>query len=262
MKSILMFVTLSLCLTTLAGAQRRKGSSSRSQASSKKPSAKKPAADAPATPTIAGSSVTIVTKDGTKITGEVVDMSVSAVRVKAADQESSLPMTAVSSLSFGQASTGEDAHPTGSSGHPDFQKDAGTVMSGFHAMLGQAKTAPDYTEYGGALVELRRRAELFIGKYGNTEDPVEARVVAGIASAVTDYTWARAIWALKLGHAGDVTVNRSDSPAVADTVGLYPEVRSAAASGDRFSVEKLIVGLWTQAGNKVERLRSLIGQTH
>ena len=173
-----------------------------------------------------------------------------------------MPMTAVSSISFGQASTAEVAHPAGSSSHPDFQKDAGNVMSGFHALLGEAKTAPEYSEYGGALAELRRRAELFIGKYGNTEDPVEARFVAGVASAVTDYSWARTIWALKLGHTGDVTVNRSDSPAVADAVGLYPEVKSAAASGDRISVEKLIVGLWTQAGIKVERLRSLIGQTH
>jgi hypothetical protein len=261
MKSILMLVALSLCVTPLAQAQKRKGSSSRSKSTGRsRSSAKKPAADTTAAaPTITGSPVIITTRDGNKITGQIVDLNVSAVRVKASDQESSVQLTAVSSLSFGTSSD-EGAPPAGSPRHPDFQKDAGAVMSGFHGMLGEARTGPDYTEYGGQLVELRRRAELFIGRYGSTEDPVEARVVAGVASAVTDYTWARTIWALKLGHSGDVTVSRSDSPAVADTVGLYPDVKAAAASGDRFSVEKLIVGLWTQAGIKVDRLRSLIGQ--
>jgi hypothetical protein len=254
MKWMLIFLALSLSAPPLARAQRRKGSSPR------KSTTKKAAADAPATPSIAGSPVVVVTRDGNKLSGEILDLNASAVRIKAADQESSVSLTSVSSLSFGSSSS-EEARSSAPSGHPEFQKDAGSVMGGFHSMLGEAKTAPDYTDYGGQLADLRRRAELFVGKYGSTEDPVEARVVAGVASAVTDYTWARTIWALKLGHTGDATVSRSDSPAVADTVALYPDVKTAAASGDRFSVEKLILGLWTQAGIKVERLRSLIEQT-
>jgi len=254
MKSILILVMFSLCLPAAAQAQKRKRAPSRP-----KSTAKKSDSDAGAPPTVAGSPVIVLSRDGNKISGQLVALDALAIKVKTADQESSIPLTTVSWLSFGESAL-EPAQQAAASRHPDFAKDLANVLSGFQGMLGEAKTAPDYTEYGGQLVELRRRAERFINKYGQTDDTVEARAVAEVASALTDYTWARTIWALKLGRTGDVTVGRSESPTVADAVALYPEVRTAAASGDKFSVEKLIIGLWTQAGVKVERLRALTGQ--
>jgi len=252
MKSILIPVMLSLCLPASAQAQKRKSAPSRTKSTARKANPDAAAA------TIAGSPVTVLTKDGNKVSGQVVSLDASAVKVKTADQESSIPLPTVASLSFGESVS--EPQPAAAARHPDFAKDLETVLSGFKGMLGEAKTSPDYTEYGGQLVELRRRAERFMVKYGLTEDAIEARAVAEVASALTDYTWARTIWALKLGRTGDVTVSRSESPTVAEAVALYPEVRTAAASGDRFSVEKLIIGLWTQAGVKVERLRALTGQ--
>jgi hypothetical protein len=61
---------------------------------------------------------------------------------------------------------------------------------------------------------------------------------------------------MKLGRASDGTVAEGDSPIIADLLALYPDLRTAAASGNRFTVDRLIAGLWKKAAEKVERARA------
>src|SRR5215472_3245339 len=159
MKSILILLMFSLCAPPGGEAQKRKRTPSRP-----KSTAKKSNSDAGAPPTVAGTPVTVTSRDGNKVSGQLVALNDSAVKVKTGDQESSILLTTVSSLSFGESAS-EPAQQAAASRHPDFAKDLANVLSGFQGMLGEAKTTPDYTEYGGQLVELRRRAERFINKY-------------------------------------------------------------------------------------------------
>src|SRR5215468_7381405 len=100
MKSILILLMFSLCATPAAAAQKRKRTPPRS-----KTMAKKSESDAAAAPTVAGSPVTVLTKDGNKVSGQVIALDASAIKVKSADQESSIPLTTVSSLSFGESAS-------------------------------------------------------------------------------------------------------------------------------------------------------------
>jgi hypothetical protein len=108
------------------------------------------------------------------------------------------------------------------------------------------------------LTELRRPAERFIDKNSISENQSEARVVALLAGALTDYNWARTIWTLKFGRSGDGSVFDTDSPAISDAVALYPDIRAAAASGNKFSVDRLVSGIWKKAEEKIERARSAL----
>ena len=90
---------------------------------------------------------------------------------------------------------------------------------------------------------------------------IESRSAALVAAALTDYTWARTIWTLKFGYSGSTTVFETDSPAVGDTLSLYPDLRQAAASENKLSADKLINGLWKKAADKVEILRALASRS-
>jgi hypothetical protein len=199
--------------------------------------------------------VLIVTRNGDKIAGSIVDMNAFSIRIKSDGLESAYSLDTLSSLSFGAGVTGSTREPPGAPGRPEFGQDVDTIVAAFATMGGAAKPGADYTEYGRQLSELRPQAERFISRYSASENGKEAHAVALVAGALTDYSWARTIWTLKLGRSSDGTVVETDSPLIADLLTLYPDLRSTAASGNRFAGDKLIGGLWTKAIEKVDRIR-------
>jgi hypothetical protein len=200
--------------------------------------------------------VIVLTRNGDKIAGTIVDMNAFSIRVKSDGLESALPLDTISSLSFGSGGTNSTTALPSAPGGPDFDKDVDTINTAFGTMAGAAKPGADYTEYGRQLSELRPQAERFISHYSASENSKESRAVALVAGALTDYSWARTIWTLKLGRSSDGTVAEADSPLIGDLLTLYPDLRSAAASGTRFAGDKLIGGLWKKAAEKVERIKA------
>lgn len=258
MRSLIALIVISLCAGTAAEAQKRKKKTpARSRAASAQPS---PATTAK--PRIIGSTVVIITKNGDRITGEVLDLTAYSVRLRADNLESTIALDTIASLSFGGA-----AAPSARMDQPvgpvraDFARDAEAALGFFQTMATSLKPGVDYTEYGRQLAELRRAGERLIAKYGSTDNAAEARVVSLVAGALTDYTWARTIWTLKFGRSSDGTVAETDSPVVADTVALYPDLRTLAAAGNRLSAEKLLAGIWKRALEKQDRARMLIGSS-
>ena len=254
MRTVIAIIIISLCTHTAAGAQnKRKKAPQRSRTTSQ------PAA-APATkPRIIGSTVLIITKNGDRITGEVLDLTAYSVRLRADSLESTIALDTIASLSFGGATapSARVDQPVGPV-RGEFAREAETALGFFQTMASSLKPGVDYTEYGRQLSELRRAGERLIGKYGITDNAAEARVVSLMAGALTDYTWARAIWTLKFGRSSDGTIAESDSPVVADAVNLYPDLKALAAAGNRLSAEKLISGIWRKASEKQDRARALI----
>ena len=131
-----------------------------------------------------------------------------------------------------------------------------SAVSAFESMIASAKSGADYTDYGRQLSELRPQAERFIARYGASENAKEARTVGLLAGALTDYSWARTLWTLKLGRQSDGTLAENDSSIIGDLLVLYPDLRTSAASGNRFAADRLIAGLWKKALEKVDRVRS------
>jgi len=257
MRSLIAVIVISLCAGTAAEAQKRKKKPPRSRTASSQPSA------ATSTkPRIIGSTVVIITKNGDRITGEVLDLTAYSVRLRADNLESTIALDTVASLSFGGA-----AAPTAGVDQPvgpvraDFARDAEAALGFFQTMASSLKPGVDYTEYGYQLSELRRAGERLIGKYSSTDNVAEARVVSLMAGALTDYTWARTIWTLKFGRSSDGTIAETDSPVVADALALYPDLRALAAAGNRLSAEKLLSGIWRKASEKQDRARTLISSS-
>jgi len=255
MRTLIAVIAISLCAGTVAEAQKQK----------KKPSPKprNPAPTSPATqtlPRIIGSSAVIITKNGDRIAGEVLDLTAYSVRLRADSLESTIALDTIASLSFGGAVAPSSRGDQQSVGivRAEFARDAEIALGFFQTMTASLKPGVDYTEYGRQLTELRRAGERFISKYSSTDNPAEARVVSLVAGALTDYTWARTIWTLKFGRASDGMIAETDSPVVADAVVLYPDLRTAAATGNKLSAEKLLSGIWRKASEKQDRARALI----
>ena len=96
MKSIIAILILSVCAGTAAEAQKRKKKPARPRATNSQP--------APPTttkPRILGSTVSIVTRNGDRITGELLDLTAYSVRFRADNLESTLALDTIASLSFG-----------------------------------------------------------------------------------------------------------------------------------------------------------------
>jgi hypothetical protein len=258
MRSLIALLVISLCAGTAAEAQKRK---KKAPSRSNTANSKQPAA--PFTkPRIIGSTVVIITKNGDRITGEVLELTAYGVRMRADNLESTIALDTIASLSFGGAATPSTRvdQPVGPV-RADFARDAGAALGFFQTLASSLKPGVDYTEYGRQLSELRRAGERFVTKYSSTDDPAEARVVSLIAGTLTDYSWARTIWTLKFGRSSDGTVAETDSPVVADTLALYPDLRALAGAGNRLSVEKLLSGIWKKASEKQDRARMLIGSS-
>ncbi|MFL6215284.1 MAG: hypothetical protein ACJ74J_15475, partial [Blastocatellia bacterium] len=59
-------------------------------------------------------------------------------------------------------------------------------------------------------------------------------------------------------RSGDTTAFDTDTPALTDTLALYPDLRAAAAVGNKYSVDKVVSGLWKKAADKTDRARALV----
>jgi hypothetical protein len=215
----------------------------------------------PNAPRLIGSPIVIITKNGDRIAGTLLDLTAYSVRIRADNLESTIALDTIASISFGTSAApaprpSQQAAPV----RPEFIRDAEPVVTAFQSVASQLRTGADYTEYGRQLTDLRRTAERFIDKHSVSDNQTEARVVALLAGAFTDYTWARTVWTLKFGRTGDGTVFDTDSPAIADTLALYADLRAAAASGNKYSVDKLVSGLWKKAEEKTDRARAALTQ--
>jgi len=249
---ILTLIVLSLFST--AGAQKQKKTA---------PPKKKPIAHKPSPPVITGtarvigSKVFIETKNGDRVSGELLDLTAYSIRLRSENLESTIALDTISQLSFGAPVSSRPGRADQSQARGEFLRDAEVMLTQFSALASILKSGSDYTEYGRQLGELRRSAERFITKYSSGDNASEARVLSLMAGALTDYTWARTIWTLKFGRSSDGTVNESDSPLLSDALALYPELRTAAASGNKLSVDKVVGGLWRKAADKMDRARAL-----
>ena len=251
MKLIVALLTV-LCLTVVpASSQKRKKPPSRSRAAAQPSDSSKPR--------MLGSTVVIITKNGDRITGELLDLTAYSVRIKADNLESSIALDTVASLSFtGSAAPEERSERPNGPVRPEFARDADLPLGFFQTLALSLKPGVDYTEYGRQLTELRRATERFLSKYSSTDNPAESRVVSLLAGALIDYTWARAVWTLKFGRSSDGTISDNESPVVTDTLALYPDLRGPATAGPRLSAEKLIAGLWRKASEKTDLAKKVI----
>jgi hypothetical protein len=249
-KSILLLI-LSLLTVSLGYPQKRKKASPPAKTKIVRAEPAKPAA-----PTI-GTTVSIITKNGDKLKGELVDITAFSVRFKADNLVSTLPLESIATLSFGTP-RGNDQHsetlspPVGEG----YRRDATVIFNVFQQMATETKGGSSYTDYDRQLVQLRRTAEKFLQKYSATENPTEARALSLFTGALLDYNAARTIWTLKIGTNG--TLAETDSPVVADTLAIYPEIRESAASGNKFSADKLIGNLWKKATEKVNLVQAMM----
>jgi hypothetical protein len=254
MKTLIAILILSLFSGSAANAQKRKKPTSRARSTASKPSETDTAK-----PAVIGSTVTIVSKNGDRLTGELLGLTAYSIRIKADNLESTIALDTIASVSFaGSAAPSDRADRPAGPVRVDFARDASATLGLFQTLESSLKPGFDYTDYGRQLTELRRSAERFVTKYSSTENAAETRVVSLLAGALNDYSWARTIWTLKFGRSGDGTITDSDSPVVSDVLALYPDLRAPAAVGNRLSVEKLLSGLWRKALEKTDRARSLI----
>ena len=257
MKSILIAVVLSLSLGASAFAQKR----TKPRASNRtRTSTREPASSAANKPRLIGSQVVIITKNDDRIAGTLLDLTAYSVRIRADNLESTIALDTIASLSFGSAGPPAPARQVIAPVRPEFLRDSDAVINSFQAIASQLKAGTEFTDYGRQLGDLRRTGEQFIARYGSTENATEARVLSLIAGALTDYSWARTIWTLKFSRSGDGggVVFDTDSPAITDALSVYPDLRASAAAGNKFSVDKIVSGLWKKAAEKTDQARSLI----
>jgi hypothetical protein len=252
-RGILGIMLLSLAFDMAEGAQKnRKKPVSRTKAAAAVPRA---------TSRIIGTPVVLVTKNGDKIAGTLLDITPFSVKIRADNLDSFQTLDTLASITFGPNVANTGRAPSGSGPvSPEFSRDAEGVIAGFLRVVADTRSGIGYAEYGGQLTELRRSAERFIARYSGSESGSEARIVANLAGALTDFTWARTVWTLGFSRTGQGTVSESDSPAISDAINLYPDLGKSAANGTKLSVDKLVGGLWRRAGEKVDRARSMMGQ--
>jgi hypothetical protein len=253
MRKILLLLMICICACPDALAQKRK---KQTPAPRPRDRAVQPRTIAPR---IIGSRVVIVTKNDDRITGTLLDLTAYSARIRADNLESSIALDTIASISFGtSAAAAPQKSPANVPVRPDFMREAEGAVSAFQSVASQLRTGADYTEFGRQLTDLRRTAERFIDKNSMSENQSEARIVALLAGALTDYTWSRTIWTLKFGRSGDGSVFDTDSHAITDAIALYPDVRAAASNGNKFSVDKLVSGIWKKAEDKIERARATL----
>ncbi|HXU09537.1 MAG TPA: hypothetical protein VN743_11125 [Blastocatellia bacterium] len=256
MKSVIALVIVSLFAVSTAAAQKRKQPTSRARSTSNQPSG-----GAVNKPRIIGSRVVIITKNGDRIEGELLDLTAYSARIRANSLESTIALDTVASLALsGAPAPSAQSEQAAGPVRPEFARDAEAALRFFQSLAANLKPGVDYTEYGRQLTELRRASERFITRYSATDNGSEARVVSLMAGALTDYTWVRSIWTLKFGRSSDGTIAETDSPIVTDTLALYPDLRTSSAEGARLSAEKLIGGVWRKAAEKMDRARTLVAQ--
>src|ERR1051325_2010746 len=103
-RKFLLIVLLCLLAGSVAGAQKNKKPPAKSPA---KAAPKATPSGAPTTAPILGSSVTILTKGGDKLTGDLVDLSAFSVRIRSNNLESAVPFESIAAISFGSVNSPE-----------------------------------------------------------------------------------------------------------------------------------------------------------
>jgi hypothetical protein len=255
MKKTIAYTTVILCLaTTILGQTRKKPTRQ------PPPRASQQHKTTPVPPPIIGAQVSISTKTGEQITGQVLEMGAYKVRVRQGDLESTVPLESISSIRFGDASAPAQAAPAPpASRSPNFTRDADSVIALLQAMDSATTSGTEYGDYGRQLAELRRATERFVNKYAGSDDPVETKMAALFSAAADDYSRARTIWTLKLGQGTGSTVAVSDSPAVADAVELYPDL-AQLGSRNKLPADKLVAGLWQHAALQAGRAKKILDE--
>ncbi|MFL6213001.1 MAG: hypothetical protein ACJ74J_03805, partial [Blastocatellia bacterium] len=187
-------VIIALLMNAVAAGQKRKkpraAARSRSTVTRNEP--------ASTGPRVVGSPVIIITKNDDHIVGTLVDLTTYSIRIKADNLESTISLDRIASLSFGEASTPSRPAMAIAPASGDFARNAAPIISEFQNIANQLRQGTEFNEYGRLLTELRRRGEQFINRFGGSDNPSEARVIALLSAALTDYSWARTIWTLRL----------------------------------------------------------------
>jgi hypothetical protein len=246
-------VIIALLVNGVAAGQKRK--KSRTPARSRSATARsEPAASGPR---MVGTPVVIITKNDDRITGTLVDLTAYSIRIKADNLESTISLDRIASLSFGEATTPARTTTASAAVGADFARSAAPLVGDFQSFADKLKQGTEISEYGRQLTELRRRGEQFINRFGGSDNASEARLLALLSAALTDYSWAQSIWKLRLNRSGDTTAYDTDAPALTDALALYPDLRAAAAVGNKYSVDKVVSGLWKKAADKTDRARLL-----
>ena len=246
-------IIISLLVSAAAAGQKRK----KPRAASRSRAAATRAEPAASGPRMVGSTVVIITKNDDRIVGTLVDLTAYSVRIKADNLESTISLDRIASLSFGDGGTPSRSTMASAPASADFARSLAPVLADFQNLANQLRQGTEINEYGRLVTDLRRKGEQFINRFGASDNAGEARVVALLSAALTDYSWARDIWRLRLNRSGDTTAFDTDVPALTDALALYPDLRAASAVGNKYSVDKVVSGLWKKAADKTDRARSL-----
>ena len=259
MKQITVVLMVVILAVAPATAQKKK----KGAPPKRKPTTKAAAPAAQSAPPIIGANVEIVTRNGDRVAGQLLDLNGFNIRIRADGVESTIGFDTIESLSFGEPPA-RPVKPAPAAGSPsgDFARDAGIVLAIFQSLAASLQTGIDYNEFGPRIAELRRGVERLVAKNAGTDNIGELRVISLLIAGLTDYGWSRAIWTLKFGRSSDGTASETDSRELADAFATYPEIRAAAASGNRYAVDKVISLLWKKASEKSARARSLVGTSN
>lgn len=255
MRKACAIILIALLMSGVAVAQKRK----KPRAASRTKAAATKVDPATTGARMVGSSVVITTKNDDRISGTLLDLTAYSVRIKADNLESTIALDRIASLSFGDGGSASRSAQLTAPPSGDFGRNVTPVLKAFQTFAERLRQGTEFNEYGRQLTDLRRDGEQFINRFGASENGGEARIVALLSAALTDYSWARTIWTLRLNRSGDTTAYDTDVPAMTDALVLYPELRAAAAVGNKFSVDKVVAGLWKKASDKIERARALAG---
>ena len=161
MKSVIALLIVSLFSVSTAPAQKRKQPASRARSTTSQPSS-----GAVNKPRIIGSRIVIITKNGDRIEGELLDLTAYSARIRANNLESTIALDTVASLALsGAQAPGARSEQAAGPVRPEFARDAEAALGFFLSLAANLKPGVDYTEYGRQLTELRRATERFITRY-------------------------------------------------------------------------------------------------
>jgi hypothetical protein len=254
MKAVIVLAIVFFLVAPPASAQKKRVPKRRPRTVTKAP----PTTANQGSPRVIGSKVEIVTKNGDHIVGEVLELTSYSIRIRADNLESTIALDTVASLNFGDAPSAP-SKPAIVAPSSEFAKKASIVAGSFQSVVTNLASGIDYTEFRRQLNELHRAHDKLVSKYAGTENPTELHVIALLTATLTDYDWSRTIWTLKLGRSNEGLATESESPALIDSLASYPDIKAAAANGDKYEIEKVVGHLWRKAAEKVARARSLLG---
>src|SRR5262245_34077187 len=124
------FLLTFMLLAVPSFAQKKNSKSLKSQTRPR--TTKKPAPQTDTNqPRIIGSTVEIVTKNGDRIAGELLDLTAYSLRIRSDKLESTIALDTIASLSFGEATAAPNTAPAAASSSADFNRDLSTALSSY-----------------------------------------------------------------------------------------------------------------------------------